>query len=191
MNPSMHPVSDTELMIRTQQGDLHCMGLLFMKHQPVILKYLIHRGVRAADAEDLAQETFWRMLRYRDSFQNRYPFRAWMYQIARNCHADYLQKLKRNPHMQDDTSGIEETEAPEDIRRHMNKKDDKAILRKALKALPEEKRELLILARFQGLTHREIGKLIGCKESTVKVRIHRALGELKNLFVQFSERKMA
>jgi len=183
--------SDTDLMIRTQQGDLHCMGMLYNKHKPHIVNYLKHRGATVADAEDLAQETFWRMLRYRDSYKPHHSFRAWMYKIARNCHTDFHRKSAHKLHTQPEENTSWEPEAPEDTLNTVKTNDDKVILKQALNALPEDKRELLILARFQQLSHREISKLIGCREDTVKVRIHRALQELRTLFEEFSERKMA
>ncbi len=58
------------------------------------------------------------------------------------------------------------------------------MLHRALMALPEEKRELLVLCRFQELPYEEVARLVGCGVPTVKVRIHRALQELRQAFHQ-------
>ena len=54
-------------------------------------------------------------------------------------------------------------------------------MRRALLALPEEKREVLLLSRFQELSYEEIGKLLGCDVGAVKVRVFRALQSLKEI----------
>jgi RNA polymerase sigma-70 factor (ECF subfamily) len=55
-------------------------------------------------------------------------------------------------------------------------------LERALRKLPDERRELLILSRFQGLKYQQIGDLLGCPASAVKMRIFRALGELRQIY---------
>jgi RNA polymerase sigma-70 factor (ECF subfamily) len=68
------------------------------------------------------------------------------------------------------------------------KKQETSLLHRALMQLPAEKRELLILCRFQELKYEEIARLLGCEVGTVKTRIHRALQELR---VNFQELESA
>jgi RNA polymerase sigma-70 factor (ECF subfamily) len=58
------------------------------------------------------------------------------------------------------------------------------LLHRAMMELPEEKRELLVLCRFQELPYEDVARLVGCGVATVKVRIHRALQELRQIFHQ-------
>ena len=64
----------------------------------------------------------------------------------------------------------------------LEKQQDKDFLHKAMAALSEEYREVLILSRFQELKYDEIARVLNINEGTVKVRVHRALGELKKKF---------
>ena len=64
-----------------------------------------------------------------------------------------------------------------------------ALLQQALGMLPDEKREILLLSRFQELKYEEIARLLDCEVGTVKVRIHRALGELRGVFEKLSSGK--
>ncbi|HKW74322.1 MAG TPA: RNA polymerase sigma factor, partial [Terriglobales bacterium] len=64
------------------------------------------------------------------------------------------------------------------------------LLRRALLELPEEKREVLVLSRFQGLKYEQIAELMGCEVNTVKVRVHRALQELREKFSAISGNKV-
>ncbi len=63
-----------------------------------------------------------------------------------------------------------------------SRQQESILLDRALMQLPEEKRELLIMSRLQELKHEEIAGLLGCEVGTVKVRVHRALQELKEVF---------
>jgi RNA polymerase sigma-70 factor (ECF subfamily) len=60
--------------------------------------------------------------------------------------------------------------------------EETALLQRALMGMPEEKREVLVLSRFQDLKYEEIAQLMGCEVGTVKTRVHRALQELREIF---------
>ncbi|MEM1136323.1 MAG: sigma-70 family RNA polymerase sigma factor, partial [Bacteroidota bacterium] len=65
-------------------------------------------------------------------------------------------------------------------------KEDAALLQQAMSKLAIAQRELLVLSKFQGMKYKEIGVLINCSENVVKVRVHRALQELKKIFSQLN-----
>lgn len=62
------------------------------------------------------------------------------------------------------------------------KQQDLATLHRALGRLPEEKRELILLSRFQGLSYEQIGRIVGCETGTVKVRVFRAMKEMGRIY---------
>ena len=64
------------------------------------------------------------------------------------------------------------------------------LLQRALQQLPEDKREILLLCRFQELKYEEIAELLGCELNTVRTRIHRALQELRKSFHQLTQGKL-
>ena len=66
-------------------------------------------------------------------------------------------------------------------------KQEAELLHRALLELSEEKREVLVLSRFQELKYEEIARLMGCEVNTVKVRVHRALQELRQIFQRLTE----
>ena len=63
------------------------------------------------------------------------------------------------------------------------------MLRRALGELPEEKREVLILSRFQNMKYDQIGEVMGCDTGTVKVRVFRATQELRKIYFRISGEK--
>lgn len=71
------------------------------------------------------------------------------------------------------------------------KDQEAALLHAALLRLPEEKREVLVLSRFQDLKYEQIAEILGCELSTVKVKVHRALQELRDVFQKLEAGKLA
>ena len=68
----------------------------------------------------------------------------------------------------------------------MEKTQDQELLQQALAHLPIDKKEILILSRYQDLCYEAIAELLGCSVDTVKVRVHRAMNELRRIFFQLS-----
>jgi RNA polymerase sigma factor (sigma-70 family) len=181
-DPGMRSVADEELMLQVRDGDGEKLGVLFDRyHAPLFNLYSKIMGDRAA-SEDLIQEVFLKVLRYRRSYQPGTPFRPWIYQIARNARIDVLRK---NPGRQVE---FEPEMMPAVSRPDLAQQEQEAdLLHRALRQLPEEKREILMLARFQELKYEEIAELLGCELNTVKTRIHRALRELRKVFRQLEQ----
>jgi RNA polymerase sigma factor (sigma-70 family) len=108
-----------------------------------------------------------------------------MYQIARNARLDHFRKQRP------ETSWSAEMEPRVPAGDPAQKKQEAALLHQALMQLPEEKREVLVLSRFQELKHDEIARLVGCDVGAVKVRVHRALQELKQVFYRLQSDRPA
>ena len=167
---------DEELMLAVRDGVGEQLGVLFERyHSPLFNFYCRLTGDRTI-SEDLVQDVFFRILKYRHTYKPGTQFRAWMYQIARNARMDSLRKSKPEVEFQPE---MVKGERPTDT---VQQEQESELLHKALMMLPEEKREVLILSRFQELKYDEIAKLMGIEEGTVKVRVHRALQELRGVF---------
>jgi RNA polymerase sigma factor (sigma-70 family) len=177
----MNSPPDDRIMLEVRNGDLRKLGVLFERYQtPLYNFYMRTTGDRAA-SEDLVQDVFVRILRHRRTFKQGASFVTWMYQIARNARVDRFRKGRREV-------GLEgENEYPS---RHPSTAESLAseqeaeLVRRALQRLPEDKRELLVLSRFQGLRHEQIGELLGCPTGAVKVRVFRALRDLREIYFE-------
>ena len=184
-DPGMNSVADEDLMLQVRNGAGEMLGVLFDRyHAPLYNFYAKLMGDRGV-SEDLVQEVFLKILRYRESYRPGTPFRAWMYQIARNARIDYFRKTPRQV-------AFEPEMVPPVLPKDPAQQDQEStLLHRALMQIPEEKREVLILARFQELKYQEIAQLLGCELNTVKTRVHRALQELKQIFRQLERAPMA
>jgi RNA polymerase sigma-70 factor (ECF subfamily) len=127
------------------------------------------------------QEVFVRMLRYRTSYRgDGAGFTTWMFTLARHACTDFLRRsaVRNHPSLPEQEPAADQPTVSENV----EKKQFIDVLRQALLKLPPEKREVLILKRFDFKKFDEIAEILDCPVGTVKVRAHRALRELKRIY---------
>lgn len=173
--------SDNALMLKVKAGDLDKLGLLFERYNRRLFSYFYRLTASRDLSEDLVQNVFERIIKYRDTYENTGAFSTWIYQIARNLHVDHYRKnnhedMRENLINLDDVKG--ESAEMENL---FNEDNELMLLNLALERLDAEKKETLILSRYQGFKYKEIASIMHCSESAVKVRIFRALNELKEI----------
>jgi RNA polymerase sigma factor (sigma-70 family) len=171
-------------MLRVKAGDVDRMGLLFERYHRKLFAFLYHMLGRADASEDLVQNVFYRMLKYRHTYTGEGEFRAWMYHLARNVLADHVKK-NRHATRHSDVADLAERiggGAPAD--EGLQHEQEVATLHRALARLSPENREVLVLSRFQELKYQEIAQVLNTTEGAVKVRVHRAMNELKTMYLR-------
>jgi RNA polymerase sigma-70 factor (ECF subfamily) len=174
----MSSATDEDLMLQVRDGAGETLGVLFDRYQTPLYNFYAKLTGDRSLSDDLVQEVFLRILRYRQSYRPGTPFRAWIYQIARNARVDHYRKTRPQSELDP------ETPAPAPSVDPAQQQEETMLLHRALMQMPEEKKEILILARFQELKYDEIARLIGCEVATVRVRVHRAVQELRQIFRQ-------
>jgi RNA polymerase sigma-70 factor (ECF subfamily) len=178
-------VTDEALMTAVRDGDLAKLDLLFERHHVALFDFLSRMTGNRTAAEDLVQDVFVRILRYRATYRVGNKFETWLFRIARNARADYFRT--RQPLEPLSAEALEQPEPGPGPMRRLEADRERARLKQALLQLREDQRELIVLARFRGMTHEQIAELLGIETGAVKVRIHRALRELRNVFLQLSD----
>jgi RNA polymerase sigma-70 factor (ECF subfamily) len=178
-------MSDEELMAQVRGGVGEMLGALFERYHVALFNFFYKLTGERSTSEDLVQEVFLRILKYRHSYRPDTPFRSWLYQIARNARVDLLRRRRPEVSWEPEMSGSFQ---PGDL---AQQNQEAALLHAALLRLPEEKREVLVLSRFQDLKYEQIAEILGCELSTVKVKVHRALQELRDIFQKIEAGKLA
>ena len=84
------------MMLSVKAGDLDKMGLLFERHHRALYNFFYYMTGRRESSEDMVQNVFFRMLKYRHTFSGEGEFRTWMYHLGRNVLKDFLKKNKRS-----------------------------------------------------------------------------------------------
>lgn len=173
-------------MQQVRDGDLRKLAVLFERHHRALFQFFARcSGGNREQSEDLVQEVYFRILRYRHTYDAKQPFTAWMYQIARNAKIDQLQKRRpETPHEKDDIpSGSMR------IDDKLSRDQELQLLRRALDMLPDDKREVLVMSRYQELKYEEIACILGIEVGAVRVRVFRAVRALAEIYTQLVEAK--
>jgi RNA polymerase sigma-70 factor (ECF subfamily) len=178
--------ADNVLMQKVRDGDLAKMAVLFERHHRPLYRYFLRLTGNREFSEDLVQDVYFRMMKYRHTYRDGHPFTSWMYQVARNAHVDSAQKRKGETSFEEQP---EPTSAAPDPSEILLRRQDVGLLRRALAALPVEKREVLVLARFQNLKYDQIADILACDVGTVKVRVYRAIKALSQIFFELAGEK--
>jgi len=169
-------IPDEELMLRVRNDEIEALGTLFDRHHVALFNFFYRLTGDASGSEDLVQDVFYRVLKYRSTYKPGSSFRTWMYQVARNTRSDRYRKQRGEVELEAAPASavlpVDQVENEQQVAR----------LKYALMKLSEEKRELLVLTRFQGLKYEEVARLLQCEVGAIKVRVHRALQELKEHF---------
>ncbi len=173
-------LSDGVLMQKVKEGDLSHAALLFHRHHKKIYHYL---GKMSGDyhlAEDLTQNVFEKLIQYRKSFDSAQNFEGWVYQIAKNTFIDHVTQHKKLPVR----SGLESLETMPAMIDGQREEEEDAKLSRAMAALSEDDRELLILTRFKKMKYHEVAAMQQTTENNIKVKVYRAVEKLRTHFFQ-------
>jgi len=178
---------DEAVMLRIRAGETRELAELFERHNHQVYGFFYRMTGNREMSEDLVQEVFLRILRYRETYQPKTSFSAWMYGIARNALIDTMRKRRPEAGF-DDSSGPEIVAREQAIDDRLRSQQEIEMVRRALASLPADKREVLVLARYQDLKYDEIGRILGCEPNAVKQRVFRAVKALGERFTQMSGR---
>ena len=142
---------------------------LFKRHHLPLFRY-VYRHTRARDvAEDIVQEVFLRVMRSRDTYDERLREIAWLFTIARRLMIDRHRTLSRHP-----TEPLAQSEPCAE-----QSPETSLLLDEALAAVHEPDREAFLLKEIGGLTYEEIGTVCGITVDSVRSRIYRARMRLR------------
>jgi RNA polymerase sigma factor (sigma-70 family) len=179
-------VTDEALMQAVREGDLAKLGPLFERYHVPLFDFLTRMTGDRTAAEDLVQDIFMRILKYRSTFRDTGSFETWLFSIARNARADYFRKRPPNEPLADEA--LERPETGPGPAKQLEADRERSRLHRALMLLREDKRELLVLARYQDMKYEQIAEVLGIEVGAVKVRVHRAMRELRDIFFQLQDR---
>ncbi len=173
-------------MAKVRDGDPEKLGLLYERYKRPLLGFFVGMVRDKELGEDLVQNTFIRILKYKHLFRGDGDFRTWMFHIARNVKNDHFKKNKITHEKVEKWEDKIKDEG--NLMLEWQGEDEQRMLAIAMDKLPEDKREILLLSKYQEKKYKEIGEILGCAEGTVKVKVFRALQELKAIYQQVEKR---
>ncbi|MBE2213714.1 MAG: sigma-70 family RNA polymerase sigma factor [Opitutaceae bacterium] len=180
-------IDDHTLMLRVREGDIPMLGELFQRHARPLYGFFVRLTGDRAGSDDMVQQVFHRILRYRHTYRDVGSFTGWMYIIARRVLADFQRHRAQHQPPAEEPA----LEQLADERTHAadaaEAGDQTALLHRALATLPEDVREVIVLARFQELPYEEVARILDISLSAVKTRIHRAMKDLRAAYFRIQE----
>lgn len=164
-------------MQRVRAGDTTAFAVLIRRHQAAVVNFFRRHGAHT-EAEDVAQETFLRVWRYRLRYQPTARFTTFLFTVARHAWADHLRRMQKRERI---AERVETELLPHDATaQHTARRRLDA--QAALNALPEKLRCVVVMSLYQGLKYEEIAAALDVPVGTVKSRMFLAMARLKEFF---------
>lgn len=172
-------------MRQVRAGRTGALAVLFERHHTRLYRFCVRMTGDRHAAEDLVQDTFMRILRYKRSFRGTSDFGPWMFRIARNACVDHLRRASTQGGPQEYVDDTPADDPPADVQTANEQRA--GLVRRALLTLPVQGREVLVLSRYEFKTYEEIARVLGCSVDAVKVRAHRAMKQLRQAYLEISQ----
>lgn len=162
------------LIKKVQNGDASALDELIKLYYPEILRYCIWHAPDSALAEDAAQETFLKAVKYVGNVKFSGKFRAFLYKIAANTCID-MQKNKWNTRTALDTLQAE----PAYLEKEFETAEDELVIRNLVRNLEPKQQEIVMLRFAQNLKLREIAEIVDLPMRTVQSKLKAALKQIE------------
>jgi len=179
-------MSDNYYIQGVKAGDVHQLEPLYQKYRQELMGYFFRRtSGKDSLSQDLVQQVFMRIIKYRHTYKDGAAFRPWMYQLARNVFIDEYRSWQ--PLANASTLQQQEYVDPEPST-HTRLEQQEAVyfLQKALQQLPAESQQLIDLCKYQALPYRKVAQILNISEGNVKVRLHRSIKALSKVYLQLN-----
>jgi RNA polymerase sigma-70 factor (ECF subfamily) len=173
-------LSDGDLVEMAKTGDKDAFGELYERYLDKIYSYVYYRTGNHHDAEDLTARVFFRAMAHIESYTERgVPFQAWLYRIAHNLVANWHRDRGRRKVIPLDEfiAASLKTDAPD---KQAEDQEEEDALRAAIRRLPEERQQLLLLKFVEHQSNAEIGVVMNRTEGAIKSLYHRTLIALRD-----------
>lgn len=169
---------------QTNQKDLKRLYDLYLHD---VYKYCLYFTNNHAEAEDLTQDTFIKVMKSYPSFKGESSEKTWILSIARNTTVDYFRKRKIRDFLPDIFFSKTNDPLYDEPEQYSENKEEWEDIQHALRKLKPAYRNVVILRGLQELSIKETAAILQCKESKVKVDYHRALKQLQNYVSKHEE----
>src|SRR5262252_9246643 len=164
---------ETELMLLVKTGDSSAFEEIFRLYQKPLANYLYRLTRNRTRSEDLLQDTFLRLWKAAPNYEPSAKVSTYIFRIAHNL---FLNDAARRREKALETL---EAETRSDPASDLNRREIRSAVQKAVEALPEGEREVLLLSEYSGFKYAEISEILGIPVGTVKSRMFSAVQRLK------------
>jgi RNA polymerase sigma-70 factor (ECF subfamily) len=190
--------SDEELMLSCRDGDGAAFETLYRRYEKPIFSFIFRMVLSAADAEDLCQETFLKVIRAKKKYRKTAKFKTWLFNIALNLCRDRTRRMKFRSHLSLNSSVFsqdnDETRMQQSICdplsnpiKRVQTAEMKALVQQAFAKLSQHERTVIILRQYHAMKFSEIAEIMNCPVGTAKSLNHRGCEKLMKALSKYVE----
>ncbi len=177
-------LSDEDVIERFQGGDLVAFDVIVARYKEHLINYIMSFVGERSDAEDIVQDTFVKIYRFRQSYKKVAKFSTWIYTVAGNLARSELRKRRRQQlytmsNLGNDGQEFEAVETRVNADEMTDSAVTKDLIRKAIRQLPEKYQEIIRLREIENLSYEEIAQQTDLPIGTIKSRVNRARERLQ------------
>jgi len=174
---------DAELMLRVREGDEACFTVLLERHRNAVIHFLYRMVLNQAVAEELAQDVFLRVYRFRRNYEPTAKFTTWLFRIATHLGLNWIRDGR---HEKTQESLDQEQDGARQVRDRSRTVEQEMVyqarlreVRQAIETLPSKQRAAVMMHKYEELGYAEIANVSRCSESAVKSLLFRAYESLR------------
>lgn len=175
----MEHIEDEKLMQQVKEGNISVMSVLFERYYVKLYNFFLRLTGDRDISQDLTQNLFYRMIKYKNSYKCESGFKPWMYRMARNLHIDHCNREKRSNEELTKT-GDYPVDHADDAPSFTEEAYQR--LEKAFSILNNEQKEIIVMSRYQGMKYDEISRITNQSVPAIKVTVHRAIKKLREAY---------
>lgn len=172
-------------MLLVRDGDQAGFGLLLERYRGSVIHFLYRMVQNQAVAEELAQEVFLRVYRFRETYQPTAKFTTWLFRIATHLGLNWIRD-RRHEKLQDsldeessDGAAIQLADRNKTVEQELLYQAKLREVRQAIEGLPAKQRAAVLMHKYEEMEYAEIAKALSCSESAVKSLLFRAYESLR------------
>lgn len=169
------------LIVQAKLGDSHAFEQILILYQRQVLGTSIRLLGNVDDGRDAAQEVFLKLHKYLHNFNEEKDFLPWLYQMTVNSCRDIARKRAKHStlSLESEKEKINNIASSQDIEQEINLVQEKKIINQALETLSEKEKTVLILRDIEGLETKDVARLLGTAEATIRSQISMARIKIK------------
>jgi RNA polymerase sigma-70 factor (ECF subfamily) len=173
----MRDASDETLMQQYAAGDLSAFEALYARYRGPLYRYILRQVSDPATANDLYQGSWEKVIRARRSYRPNAPFKAWIFRVTHNLLVDHYRRSRPQAELKQEELA---SNNPQPIEAFATQERQARLLR-AIRELPADQRDALLMRLESGLGLEEIARITGAGRETVKSRLRYATAKLKQV----------
>lgn len=188
--------SDEDLMLMYSNGDIDAFEILYRRYERPLLDFIYRLVMNPSEAENLYQETFYRVIKSKKKYKVTAQFKTWLFQIAINLCRDSFRKMKHRSHLSLDArvvsqndEGVEYQEfisnPSADTAKEVESAELVSFIKAAVASLPEKEHFIFVMKEYQGMKFLEIADILNCPLGTVLSLNHRAQVKLRKILSKY------